>query len=60
EYVQDYIHELSERFGQAKILITGYQVLGQDLTSPANVSQISYIRDVKDLLEDFNPVFQEK
>ena len=60
EYVQEYIHALSERFGQAQILVTGYQVLGQDLTFPTNVVQMSYIRDIKDLLEELDPVFQEK
>ena len=60
EYVQEYIHALSERFGQAQILVTGYQVLGQDLTFPTNVIQMSYIRDIKDLLEELDPVFQEK
>ena len=49
EYVQEYIHALSERFGQAQILVTGYQVLGQDLSFPTNVVQMSYIRDIKDL-----------
>jgi methanogenic corrinoid protein MtbC1 len=60
EYVQEYIDALSERFGQAQILVTGYQVLGQDLTFPTNVVQMSYIRDIKDLLEELDPVFQEK
>jgi DNA-binding transcriptional MerR regulator len=60
EYVQEYIHALSERFGQAQILVTGYQVLGQDLTFPTNVVQMSYIRDIKELLEELDPVFQEK
>jgi DNA-binding transcriptional MerR regulator len=60
EYVQDYIHALSERFTSAHILVTGYQVLGQDLSFPANVSQLSYIRDIKDLLEELDQVYQEK
>ena len=60
EYVQEYIDALSNRFGQAQILVTGYQVLGQDLTFPSNVVQMSYIRDIKDLLEELDPVFQEK
>ncbi len=60
EYVQDYIDALSERFTSAHILVTGYQVLGQDLSFPANVSQLSYIRDIKDLLEELDQVYQEK
>ena len=60
EYVQEYINALADRFVIAQILVTGYQVLGQDLRFPENVSQISYIRDIKDLLEELIPTFQEK
>jgi MerR family transcriptional regulator, light-induced transcriptional regulator len=60
EYVQEYINALADRFAIAQILVTGYQVLGQDLRFPENVSQISYIRDIKDLLEELIPTFQEK
>lgn len=60
EYVQDYVTALSERFTRAQILVTGYQVIGQDLTFPENVRQMSYIRDIKDLLEELVPAYQEK
>ena len=60
EYVQEYINALSDRFTNAQILVTGYQVLGQDLSFPSNVRQMSYIRDIKDLLEEVDQVFQEK
>ena len=60
EYVQDYVTALSERFTSAQILVTGYQVIGQDLTFPENVRQMSYIRDIKDLLEELVPAYQEK
>ena len=60
EYVQDYVTALSERFTSAQILVTGYQVIGQDLTFPENVLQMSYIRDIKDLLEELVPAYQEK
>lgn len=60
EYVQEYINALADRFASAQILVTGYQVLGQDLSFPENVSQMSYIRDIKDLLEELVPTFQEK
>jgi MerR family transcriptional regulator, light-induced transcriptional regulator len=60
EYVQEYINALADRFAIAQILVTGYQVLGQDLRFPENVSQMSYIRDIKDLLEELIPTFQEK
>lgn len=57
EYVQDYVTALSERFTSSQILVTGYQVIGQDLTFPDNVSQMSYIRDIKDFLEELVSVY---
>ncbi|NVJ86434.1 MAG: MerR family transcriptional regulator [Algoriphagus sp.] len=60
EYVQEYVNALADRFKDAKILISGYQVIGQDLKLPANVEQLNYIRDVKDLLEEIDRVPQEK
>lgn len=60
EYAQDYINALAERFSQSQILVTGYQVIGQDLTFPANVKQMNYIRDIKELLEEIEQVPQEK
>ncbi|MCS5490933.1 MerR family transcriptional regulator [Algoriphagus limi] len=60
EYVQEYIDALAERFKDAKILISGYQVIGQDLKLPSNVEQLNYIRDVKDLLEEIERIPQEK
>ncbi len=60
EYVQEYVIALSERFSACQILVTGYQVIGQDLTFPNNVRQMNYIRDIKELLEELEVVPQEK
>lgn len=60
EYVQEYVNALSERFSTCQILVTGYQVIGQDLVFPKNVKQMNYIRDIKELLEDLEVVPQEK
>ena len=60
EYVQEYVTALSERFSGAQLLVTGYQIIGQDLVFPENVRQLNYIRDIKDLLEELEPVYQEK
>jgi len=60
EYVQDYVNALSERFSNCQILVTGYQVIGQDLVFPENVKQMNYIRDIKELLEDLELIPQEK
>lgn len=60
EYVQDYLNSLSKRFPNTHILVTGYQVIGQDLAFPANVLLLNYIRDIKEFLEELQPVEQEK
>lgn len=60
EYVQEYLNSLSKRFPNAHILVTGYQVIGQDLVFPANVRLLNYIRDIKEFLEELQPVEQEK
>ncbi|MHA7130424.1 MerR family transcriptional regulator [Algoriphagus namhaensis] len=60
EYAQDYIDALAERFDKATILITGYQVIGQDLKFPSNVKCLNYIRDIKEFVEEVERVPQEK
>ncbi len=60
EYVQDYLNSLSKRFPSSQILVTGYQVIGQDMVFPANVRLLNYIRDIKEFLEELQPVEQEK
>lgn len=60
EYVQEYLNSLSKRFPNAHILVTGYQVIGQDLVFPANVRLLNYIRDIKEFLEELQQVEQEK
>jgi MerR family transcriptional regulator, light-induced transcriptional regulator len=60
EYVSEYIRGISERFSTSKILVTGYQVIGQDLTFPSNVQQLNYIREINEMLEELNEVYLEK
>ncbi|WP_075348852.1 MerR family transcriptional regulator [Algoriphagus marinus] len=60
EYVEEYLNGLSKRFANAEILVTGYQVIGQDLKFPANVRQLNYIKDIKDFLEELEAVPLEK
>ncbi|AMQ55382.1 MerR family transcriptional regulator [Algoriphagus sanaruensis] len=60
EYVQDYINALSERFSKSKIIVSGYQVIGQDIKLPSNVFQMNYIRDIKQFLEEIVLIPQEK
>jgi len=56
EYVQDYVSALGERFGQSEILITGYQVIGKDLDIPSNVKILTAFKQIKEFLEEMEPV----
>ncbi len=58
--VQSYIDDLAGQFENSRILITGYQVIGQDLEMPSNVTQLDYIRDIKIMLDEMSEVPQEK
>jgi DNA-binding transcriptional MerR regulator len=60
DHVQAYLNLISNRFPKATILVSGYQVIGQDLVFPANVRLLNYIRDIKDFLEEIKSVIQEK
>lgn len=56
EHAQDYLNTLSGRFPKTQLLVTGYQVIGQDLLMPVNVKLMNYIRDIKDFLDEINLV----
>jgi hypothetical protein len=51
-YVQNYINELSSKFPNAKILLTGNQVVGQGLDTPDNVIIFSKIEDLSEFIEE--------
>lgn len=57
---QEYVDLLSKNFSKSEIYISGYQVVGQDLTLGPNVRQLTYIRDIKDVLEEMEQIFIEK
>lgn len=59
ENSQEYLKALSSRFSGAQILVSGYQVIGQDFYFPPNVRQMNYLRDFKDFLKEISPVIQE-
>lgn len=60
EFVQEYINTLAKRFESAEILISGYQIVGQDLKFPQNVKSLHYIRQIKDYLEEIELIVEEK
>ena len=48
--VQSFIDDLSRRFRQSKVYVTGAQVVGQDVTLPENIEVISRLEDLAILL----------
>ena len=47
--IQKYVYKLANEFPNSKILLTGYQVVGQDIDCPDNVeiiTQIKYLMDI--------------
>lgn len=60
EYVQEYLEALAERFSDTKIIVSGYQIVGQDLKLPKNVFAMHYIRQLKDHLKEIELIPQEK
>ncbi len=53
--IELYIARLAEDFPQTQILLTGYQVVGQDLRLPANVRVLNRIEDLVHLLDALAP-----
>lgn len=60
EYVQEYLAALAERFSEAQIIVSGYQIVGQDIKFPSNMFAMHYIRQLKDYLLEIESVVQEK
>lgn len=60
ETAQEYLNSISNRFPAATILVTGYQLIGQDFIYPPNVRLLKYIREIKTFLEEVKMVAQEK
>lgn len=60
ENVQEYLDTLSERFKQSQIIVSGYQIVGQEFRFPRNVKSLNYIRQVREYLEELDEVLVEK
>nr|WP_255737420.1 MerR family transcriptional regulator [Cognataquiflexum nitidum] len=58
--IQDYIYSISERFQKSEIILSGYQIVGQDLDFPKNVKAMHYIKQLKEYIEEMDLVLQEK
>jgi hypothetical protein len=60
EQVQEYVDNLCSTYHESEIILSGYQILGQDLKFPKNVKVMNYIRNIKEYLEEIDEVLQEK
>lgn len=60
EEVQDYIYTISERFKNSEIILSGYQIVGQDLDFPKNVRAMHYAKQLKEFMEEMDLALQEK
>jgi len=49
--VQSYIYKISESFKNSKVLISGHQVVGQDLDIPSNVVLLNKLQDFIDFVD---------
>jgi MerR family transcriptional regulator, light-induced transcriptional regulator len=47
--IQRYVYKLAKEFPNSKILLTGYQVVGQDIDCPDNVEVITQIRQLMEI-----------
>ena len=50
--IQRYVYKLSKEFPESKILLTGYQVVGQDIDCPDNVEVITQIRQLMEIASE--------
>jgi MerR family transcriptional regulator, light-induced transcriptional regulator len=44
--IQNYIYKLGQRFSEAQVLVTGYQVVGQDLELSDNTQVVNNVREL--------------
>jgi len=52
DYVQAYVETVAETFPEAQILLSGYQVVGQDIKAPENVSIITHFKYLIDFVDE--------
>tara|TARA_Y100001972_G_C7665919_1_gene336658 strand:- start:3645 stop:4328 length:684 start_codon:yes stop_codon:yes gene_type:complete len=52
--IQDYVDELASEFSDIELLLTGYQVVGQDIQAPENVTILAKIDDLIQLMDELN------
>jgi MerR family transcriptional regulator, light-induced transcriptional regulator len=50
--IQSYVDKLGDTFSDSKILLTGYQVVGQDIRCKPNVRVVNHARDLMDIAKN--------
>lgn len=60
EQVQEYVDDLCHKYEQTQIILSGYQILGQDHKFPQNAKVMNYIRNIKEYLDEMKEVFYVK
>jgi MerR family transcriptional regulator, light-induced transcriptional regulator len=60
DQVQEYIDNLASMYQESEIILSGYQIIGQDLRFPKNVKTMNYIREIKEYIEEMELISQEK
>ena len=52
--IQEYVDELAREFADIELLLTGYQVVGQDIQTPENVTILAKIDDLISLMDELD------
>lgn len=50
ENVEPYLQSLGKRFPKAKIIASGYQILGQKYNLPLNIQLMEYLKEIKEYI----------
>lgn len=52
DQVQAYVNKLAENFADSQIILSGYQVVGQDIDTPSNVSILTSMNQMVDFVDE--------
>lgn len=60
EDIQEYLNSLSQTFPTSEIIVSGYQIVGQDLQFPHNIRAFHYIRQFREFIVEVESGVLEK
>lgn len=58
--VQQYLYDLSKAFPDTTVLVSGFQVLGQDLDFPENIELVTHIKQLIEFVDEENTYTEKK